>query len=265
MRLAWLTDIHLNFVGPAEITALCRAIIEQIPDTVLIGGDIAEAEDLECHLELLADRLQRPIYFCLGNHDYYGASIADVRARVTRLAAESRWLCWLDTAGVIELTATTGLVGQGAWGDGRLGDYEHSRVLLNDYLRITDFIGLDSTERRPVLAALGQEAADYLRAVLPQALDRFPHVLLLTHYPPFEEACWHEGRVSDRDIVPHFTCGAVGEVLLELMGQRPDRLLTVLCGHTHGAGDSWLLPNLHVRTGGARYEHPMPQASLFLR
>ena len=80
------------------------------------------------------------------------------------------------------------------------------------------------------------------------------------HVPPFRESCWHEGRVSDDEYLPHFSCKAVGEVLLRCMRARPDRKLTVLCGHTHGRGSVDMLPNLSVVTGGADYGRPAVQA-----
>ncbi len=45
-------------------------------------------------------------------------------------------------------------------------------------------------------------------------------------------------------------------MLLEIMGARPDRDMTVLCGHTHGEGYVEVLPNLRMRTGGAVYGQP---------
>lgn len=88
-----------------------------------------------------------------------------------------------------------------------------------------------------------------MRARLPQALSEFQHVIFATHVPPFREACWHRGKISDDDWLPHFTCKAVGDVLLEIMKENPDRKLIVLCGHTHGAGEAQQLPNLKVLTG----------------
>lgn len=259
MQLAWATDIHLNFVSRREAAAFCQTIEASGADAVLIGGDIAEAHDVEDWLRFLEQQLERPIYFVLGNHDYYGGSIARVRERIAARAEASRWLCWLDTADVVQLTESTGLVGHGGWADGRRGDYANSRVLLNDYLLIAELSGLDRETRRSKLMALGDEAAAHVRRALPSALDRFSHVVLLTHVPPFREACWHEGRISTDDFLPHFTCQAVGDVLLEIMRPRPDRTLTVLCGHTHGEGEARPLPNLCVRTGGAVYGRPALQ------
>jgi hypothetical protein len=114
----------------------------------------------------------------------------------------------------------------------------------------------DPDARLEKLNALGDEAAASVARVLPEALDRFESVVFLTHVPPFEAACRHEGRISDKDWLPHFTCKAVGDVLVRRMRERPDRRLTVLCGHTHGNGVARILPNLEVRTGGARPRQP---------
>ncbi|HEX8201456.1 MAG TPA: metallophosphoesterase [Isosphaeraceae bacterium] len=226
-QLAWLTDVHLNFVTPRHVDALCHAVREAGVDAVLLGGDIGEAPDVREHLERLDARLGLPIHFVLGNHDFYRGGIASVRAEVAALCDRIPRLCWLPRAGVVALTPTTGLVGHDGWADGRLGDYDRSEVLLNDYRLIEDFAGLDKPQRLAQLQALGDEAAAHFRAVLPEALGRFPHVLVLTHVPPFREACWHQGRISDNDWLPHFSCRAVGEVLDEA---RPFRLKLVRAG-----------------------------------
>jgi hypothetical protein len=54
----------------------------------------------------------------------------------------------------------------------------------------------------------------------------------------------------------------VGEVLTEAMTAHADRQMTVLCGHTHGAGAAQVRPNLRVLTGGAAYGTPQLQRLL---
>ena len=81
-------------------------------------------------------------------------------------------------------------------------------------------------------------------------------VIVLTHVPPFRGACWHRGRFSDDDWAPHFAFRVVGELLREGMAGHPEREMTVLCGHTHSAGEALVLPNLRVLTGGAEYGRP---------
>jgi hypothetical protein len=175
-------------------------------------------------------------------------------AGVTR---ESERLRWLPEAGVVELAPTVGLVGHDGWADGRLGSYATSPVMLNDYLLIDELSGLSPQARLGVLNELGDEAAAFVRAHLPAASQRYRKVYFLTHVPPFREACWHEGELSNDDWLPHFACGALGDALLEVAEANPACEITVLCGHTHSRGVARLRPNLDVRTGGAVYGAPV--------
>jgi len=256
MKLAWATDIHLDFLDGQQIEAFTAGLEKSRADAFLIGGDIAKAGSVEKHLRSLESRLLRPVYFVLGNHDFYVGSIPKVRAAMSGLSRRSRLLKWLPVAGVVPLTATTALVGHDGWGDARLGNVDTTPVRLNDFVMIEELSAIPREKRRDRLRALGDEAAAHVREVLPKALDRFPKAVFLTHVPPFRETCWHEGKISDDDWLPYFTCRAVGDALLEVMSARPDRDLTVLCGHTHGAGTAEILPNLRVWTGGADYGHP---------
>jgi len=72
-------------------------------------------------------------------------------------------------------------------------------------------------------------------------------VIVLTHVLPFKESCWHEGEITADDWLPHFSCKAVGDVLIEFMAGAPDKQLTVLCDHTQSSGSCQVLPNLKVR------------------
>jgi hypothetical protein len=47
---------------------------------------------------------------------------------------------------------------------------------------------------------------------LPAALGRFRHVVVLTHVPPFREACWHEGRISDIRTWGNLRCYRIGRI-----------------------------------------------------
>ena len=264
MKLAWCTDIHLNFLEPGEIAEFCRAISAVEPDALLVTGDISESPAVREHLVLLLSEVGRPLYFVLGNHDYYRGGIHAVRAAVARLCAETPGLFFLPLAGVVELAAGVALVGHDGWADGRFGDWACSKVMLNDYLHIDEIAYLPKADRLAKLHALGDEAAEHMRAVLPGALERFAHVVVATHVPPFREACWHEGKISGDEWLPHFACKAVGDALREAMEARPDRRMTVLCGHTHGEGTAEILPNLVVHTGGAEYGKPIVQRVLEL-
>jgi 3',5'-cyclic-AMP phosphodiesterase len=257
MRLAWITDIHLNFLTPFQVDKFLGSVAGADVDGVIISGDIAESQNLIFYLKRMESRLQKPIYFVLGNHDFYNGSIAAVRSMVTGLSRESKWLRWLTAAGVIELTPEVGLVGHDSWADGRFGDYDSSPLMLTDYVLIPDLALLDKEQRLYKLNALGEEAANYFRDVLPRAFERYSQVLLVTHAPPFRELAWYDWQPHSADIfLPHFSCKAVGEALTEIMAQYPRQKLTVLCGHVHMRGRFEARDNLLALCGDAKYGAP---------
>jgi 3',5'-cyclic-AMP phosphodiesterase len=276
-RFAWLTDLHLNFVPKEARGPLHEALRQAGADALLIGGDTAEAHDFSYELRTLAETCGVPIYFVLGNHDYYRGTIAGVRRQAAMLAEHQPAVIWLPAAGVVQLTEKTALVGHGGWGDGRFGDFFGSDVILNDYLLIEDLKELLPGDWPPTwfserdilsprlhekLMALGDEAAAHLRRVLPEACEKFQNVIALTHVPPFQEACLHKGKVSDKNWLPHFTCQATGEAVREAAEKFPKCKITVLCGHTHSGGQAQIRENLVVLTGSATYGEPAVQKVL---
>jgi 3',5'-cyclic-AMP phosphodiesterase len=263
-RLAWITDPHLNFLEEDEAELFSASLAREEADAFVITGDIGEAPNVALYLHGLDRHLDRPIYFVLGNHDFYGSSIAAVRRMIQAFTAECPNLHWLPLSGIVPLTEKACLIGHDGWADGRLGDYWGSTIQLNDWRLIAEFAGMDPMARLKKLTLLGDEAAAQLRGLLPEALERFSHVLVATHVPPFRESCWHEGRVSSDAWLPHMTCKAIGDVLAELMTAHPDRHMTVLCGHSHGQGEALVLPNLRVLTGGAIYGAPKLQKILVI-
>ncbi|HRX80330.1 MAG: metallophosphoesterase [Planctomycetaceae bacterium] len=256
-RIVWLTDIHLNFVESEITERLLDEVNAASPEAVLIGGDIGESQNVQMYLSRFAARVACPIYFVLGNHDFYHSSVPVVRQAMGTFCDRHANLCYLTLESqAIELATDVGLIGHDGWADARLGDYLGSDVFLSDYALIEELAGHYHLDRRPMLQRLGDEAAAQIGESLPHALARYRHVVLLTHVPPFREACWHEGHLSDDNWLPHFTCKAIGDVILKVMQQHPTRKLTVLCGHTHGEGEARPLDNVHVLTGRAIYGAP---------
>ena len=79
---------------------------------------------------------------------------------------------------------------------------------------------------------------------------------LATHFPPFAEAAFHEGRISSPGYLPFFSNRCVGEAIPDVMPLHPSCQLTVLCGHTHGEGVYQAAPNVEVRVAGAECGKP---------
>lgn len=265
MKAAWATDIHLSATDIPRAKSFCREVNGSGAEALFLGGDIAEAPDLEDWLFFLDENLAMPIYFVLGNHDYYGGDIKSVEARMLDLASPK--LNWLPGAGVVSLTNNAALVGHGGWGDARYGDFLNSPVILSDYVLIRDLQEASGSSNpiailddRPALQRklqqLGDDAADQLRPWFTRAVEAFPEVFVLMHVPPFREACWHQGKVPDTCWLPSLTCKAVGDMILDVVMQHEGCDVTVLCGHTHGEGKARLLPNLVAYTQGAVYGDP---------
>jgi hypothetical protein len=255
MKLAWLTDIHLDFVEDEGIRELGRRIAQTGATAAMVTGDIAIADCVIEKLDILARAAGMPLWFVLGNHDFYGGAIDEVRAEM-RVAAKPP-LAWVPAHAPCEIAAGTWLVGVDGWGDARLGAVTTTKVMLNDFLRIAD---VQAAFFQNQLAAKLQALGDAEARLLEQQIARVPahvdRVLVATHVPPFEAACWYEGRPSAPDWLPYFTCDAVGRVLLDAARAQPTRRYVALCGHTHGAGRAQIAPNLEVVTGGAEYGKP---------
>jgi 3',5'-cyclic AMP phosphodiesterase CpdA len=267
MRLAWLTDIHLDFIDAPARAALAATVRAARPDGVIVTGDIAIAPTVHALITELGAAIGAPLWFVLGNHDFYRGSVDEVRARALAANQQGGAATWLQAAGVIRLAGAsvpTALVGVDGWGDGRLGDFARTRVELNDFYLIDELARVPREVLRTRLAAYGDEAAATLAPLLAEALSWAEHVVVATHVPPFREACWHEGAISDDNWLPFFTCAATGEVIRAALAAHPAARATVLCGHTHSDGEAAILPNLRVLTGAADYGRPRPQRTLEL-
>ena len=259
MRMLWINDIHLDFLDNSRRESYFETLRAAHPGSLIIAGDIAQASTVTNYLARMAQVVECPIYFVLGNHDFYYGSIKEVRWAVRDLCRDSSSLYWLNESGVVQLSKTTALVGHDGWGDARLGDFETSNVCLNDFVLIKELSDRPRWQLLQKLNRLGDEAANHLSRHVPDALQASDHVVIATHVPPFLEASWYDGRPCDSAWLPFFSCGAAGDVLMALAQEHPEKQMTVLCGHTHGGGTANILPNLVAHTGAAEYGKPTIQ------
>src|SRR3954465_13096810 len=94
-RLAWATDIHLEFCDDAAIDGFLRSVATAGPNALVVSGDIGQSTSVSALLSRIENATDYPIYFVLGNHDYYHGSIAGVRATVAELTRSGARLHWL--------------------------------------------------------------------------------------------------------------------------------------------------------------------------
>ncbi len=258
-KIIWVTDIHLNFLDKKETEIFYEKINKENPDILLIGGDMGDSNNVKNYLEEMSCKINSKIYFVLGNHDFYFGSISETKKEIIELSKGIEKLKFLDVENPIDVTSKIGIIGQGGWADGRYGNYDSSHVKLNDYKLIEELNNLSKEERLQKLNKLGDEAAHSLENKLINAFKKYDKVFCLTHVPPFKESCWHEGKISDDNFLPHFSSKAIGDVMIKVMESNPNSYLVVLCGHTHGSGKVKILNNLEVQTGGAEYGKPKIQ------
>lgn len=259
MRIGWLTDTHLDKVTSARIDRLAADTRATRPDIVVITGDISEAEPLEGHLRQLAGGLGVPVYFVLGNHDYYGGSIPEVRAA----AATFDFATYLPPRGVVRPHPGLALVGVDGWGDGRNGLKAKTGALLNDAFHIAQLRQAHLRDRyHAALAQLGRAEGARLDKLVREAVKVAKTVVVATHVPPFPEAAWFRDAPADPSAQPYFSCKSTGDVLLQCALDFPTHRFLVLCGHSHGGGSFLKCPNLAVRTGAARVANPHPQPAV---
>jgi predicted MPP superfamily phosphohydrolase len=265
-RLLWLTDLHLNKVSPLEIDELLEEMAVYPCEAIVITGDISDGYYFLDFLEKTHETLfHKPIYFVLGNHDYYHSSIEDTRKLATKISEKISSIHYLTTSPILELTPHTAIIGHDSWADGRHGDFFSSTVKLRDFYAIEDFIGLKPEQRKELMHKLGDEAAAFIKKQLTEALENYSKVILLTHIPPFVEACCYRGIPADENWGPFFLCQAVGDVLLEVMDKNPDSELLVLCGHTHHQAQVEKRPNILVLTGEVSIGEPSVQQVIPIR
>ena len=138
MKLTWITDIHLNFLDIKSRNKFYQEIVDAQCDAILLSGDIAEANSLQEILLEIVTHVTKPIYFVLGNHDFYHGQVDEVKSNIRSLMKSEELLHWLPESGPTLLNDGTVLLGQDGWADGRYGDYANSPVMLNDSRLIYD-------------------------------------------------------------------------------------------------------------------------------
>jgi Icc-related predicted phosphoesterase len=257
-KIMWATDIHLGFADQVNSDRFIKEA--RSGDALIISGDISNGNDLKHWLMVLSNQISIPIYFVLGNHDYYHRSFDEVHGLVRRLVAKQDNLFWLTELPdkFVEIDEGIAVVGHEGWYDcrnGRLG-----RIKMNDFYYIKNFKPLNAPGKiSDVLISefrrLTDEAIKHIEGALEEAFKHYEKVLMVTHVPPFREAAWHKGEISESPFLPLMSSKAMGEMLVRVMANI-NKELVVLCGHTHSPGVAQILPNLKVLTGKGEYHFP---------
>lgn len=269
MKLAWFTDIHLDHVDDVGFVVNRLSNESSKCDSVIITGDISMANTLISHLMLLDDVLEKPIYFVLGNHDYYFSNIRLVRKYVVDACRSMSYARYLAAIPYVRLTGNSALVGHDGWYDALNGNPRSEAMLMNDWIRIQDFspairgnLGSKVIDKNMIIQisqaiciAAVKHIADGIKAAI---RDKFTNIIVATHVPPFREsynADKYRG-MDVSDVLPWYTSKTMGDMLMSAAKTYPHVKFTILSGHAHSHYDQDLLNNLNVRVGKSSYGSP---------
>ncbi|HUU87877.1 MAG TPA: metallophosphoesterase [Candidatus Glassbacteria bacterium] len=257
MKLAWVTDPHLNFLSPLSIKEFCNKLNSHPADGVVITGDIAEAPTVAMFLETIATTVHKPIYFVLGNHDFYHGCIDDVRREVIDISNKYDNLHYMTDSKILELTPHTAMVGHEGWYDCRSGNFITSPFVLTDFSLIDEYrySGGSKEDIYKVSNKIAQQALQHFGYYLKEGLKKYDEIILITHVPPFTRMCMYKGGPSETDALPFFSCASLGDLIVGIKDEFPEKTLTVLAGHTHYAA-SFHFEKIYGYTGAAEYGDP---------
>jgi len=260
MKLGVASDLHLNFLKPTKQVAFLNKVDKEKYDALLLPGDISDANGLMLSLNLL-DTLNIPVYFVLGNHDFYHASIEFIRLKAIECCKASKNLIYLSDSKDTDYLDkyVVPIIGHDGWYDGGFGDYKKSRFELNDFNLIGEFIGKDKWQRFELMENLALEGTFHLQRHLEELLLRkkfLKHIIILTHVPPFEECCVTRYNENPEHSIPFYCSKVIGETIKEYSDANKDVEFNVFCGHTHREWSGGITDNLTVHVSNAEYGFP---------
>lgn len=205
----------------------------------IIVGDITDSRYLIETLDIIRSRVAVPIYFVLGNHDYYHSSFSTVSRRVKKYCDMHASVVYLTRSKPLIYLGDLGLavVGDDGWGDGKNGCGIKSEAALNDFMLIEELkeaVSISGECLFKKLSKLGRDSAIRMRHKL-RKIHQVRNVIIVTHVPPFVEASRYNGNISEPDFLPFFSNAQMGEVIEQ--GISDEQNAIVLCGHTHDAAD----------------------------
>lgn len=262
MKLGFATDIHLDAIRKYDQKGypdqrLAGERLAEGHDALVVTGDISTGEKFKAHFRAFCAGAKVPVYFVLGNHDFWDAPESDVRATAATFPG------YLDTAGVVELTPGAALVGRSGWYDTLSGHPNESRIEVDDWLRTSRLVAPYSSRIPHLLHKACQkwseEEAEKAIPVLEAAAASYQRVYFATHFPVFRNACFApDGKldIPERGWWPWSINTTLGHAIREVTDRHPNNDFTVLTGHTHGGGRAQISENLTCIAGKAQYGYP---------
>lgn len=257
MKICWISDIHLNFLPEEKCKEFFESVRLHDSDCVFLTGDISESPVLPYHLTMMDQIVSKPVYFVLGNHDYWYTSIDHMKENLPKFLNQRSFLKWLTITGPLMLEPGVCVIGHDGWYDCRHGSPEAARFIMHDWSVMGDYV--DCKNINQVIdksKMIADQGIEHLKKHINDAATRFRKIVILTHVPPYEETHVHMGKQGDAFAQPFFTNAILGGMLKAAAKAYPTVEFIVLAGHTHGKVTKQILSNLVVHVAGAEYGSP---------
>lgn len=273
-----MTDIHLDHLersgGLSHVRDNFVRKIGKDVDGIIITGDISLATSIVNHLEIIDSIVDKPVYFVLGNHDFYKGSFQDTRQEVINCAAASKNLHYMTSKSFISLTPDTALVGHDGWYDGYHGDAISSPYIMSDWLQIMEYVNAGALHKFPTQIPTQFHVRPNLGIILglsrQQAMNAAEHVLvnatlaakthksvfIMTHVPPFLDMYTRRPTDGEVSAAPWYTSKFMGDTITAIANLHPTVRFDVFCGHTHAKKDVQVLNNVFGHVGPSAYGSP---------
>lgn len=250
MKLVWITDPHLDFLGPFDRKQFFKKIRSHRPQGIFLTGDISNGRMVAEDLRILSREFEFPIYFILGNHDRYESSFERVNEEVKNIIDLHGNLKYLEKLPAQTLTEEIGVVGVDGWYDAGFCEPLTSLVFAGDWFSIEDFRNLSSqTAKMELMRDLANTAAFKLGEKIIQAYKNHTTVYILTHIPPFPNSSHLFGSWGAKFWDPYNSSKIMSDILYRLSEEYPQHKMIVLSGHTHVKRREIIKPNLELRVG----------------
>jgi 3',5'-cyclic-AMP phosphodiesterase len=266
-RILCYSDIHLDRADSRKQDEFFNEIYYRTDKntSTLILGDINEGGDTLDSVRDIRDFAKGPVYFVLGNHDYYNTNVTTMQASLREEEWKSSYLQNMKEPVFLEKDVC--LVGVDGFYDGRSFAY-HRMETMNDFRR--NHTLANPYTRDAIIHGLSVHSAHLARTKLHNARSLgFRNILFATHVPCFQEAVVARysntpGRQTHELNPAFYVNRELGAVLRAFCLTYPKIKVTVLTGHSHSLSHHQELPNLTHYVLSAEYRSPgFPHGVLF--
>jgi predicted phosphohydrolase len=258
-RLVLGSDLHLDHVSPLEKQEFLERVSRECSDpdcVLLLTGDLSRQQTLFEHIDNVAQACRGRMLYVLGNHDIWGGSFASANQALRPHGLVDGHAVFMDLVDRVQLEDDLCVVGDSGWYDGRNGEQGNPRFIMNDWFYISEYRTTKMSDRDFSAVVADARAATLekkLRAAVEAGNNR---VIVLTHVPPWVEACRHMGQPSDDYALPWFSSRVIADAIDQVAKEHFHVKFEVLCGHTHDRYEYRRDDNLNVYVSGAAYGAP---------